>query len=156
MKGKKRQGSTLPMVIVTIVILVASIVDTGQTQTQRMFSYLKAKYTATSGTQLALGAYFENEDASPLKAEFRKRAEGQPNSAGPIRSKHKFKDGGEAEIEMTGAFVGATSGPENYYITIKSRSKLPNSEDYYEHIVKFNWASSGIRSEEGHLISSKK
>ena len=45
MKGKKRQGSTLPMVIVTIVILVAmigilaSIVDTGQTQTQRMFSY---------------------------------------------------------------------------------------------------------------------
>ena len=63
MKGKKRQGSTLPMVIVTIVILVAmigilaSIVDTGQTQTQRMFSYLKAKYTATSGTQLAWGAY---------------------------------------------------------------------------------------------------
>lgn len=162
MKGKKRQGSTLPMVIVTIVILVAmigilaSIVDTGQTQTQRMYNYLKAKYTATSGTQLALGAYFENEEVSPLKAEFRKRAEGNPNSAGPIKSKHKFKDGSEAEIEMTGAFVGATSGPENYYITIKSRSKLPNSDDYYEHIVKFNWASSGIRSEEGHLISTKK
>ena len=44
MKGKKRQGSTLPMVIVTIVLLVAmlgimaSIVDTGQVQTQRMYS----------------------------------------------------------------------------------------------------------------------
>lgn len=70
MKGKRRQGSTLPMVIVTIVLLVAmigilaSIVDTGQTQTQRMYSYLKAKYTATSGTQLAWGAYLE---ADPKK-----------------------------------------------------------------------------------------
>ena len=59
MKGKKRQGSTLPMVIVAIVLLVAmlgimaSIVDTGQMQTQRMYSYLKAKYIATSGSQLA-------------------------------------------------------------------------------------------------------
>ena len=90
MKGKKRQGSTLPMVIVTIVILVAmigilaSIVDTGQSQTQRMFSYLKAKYTATSGTQLAWGAYLDPVDGNPSSVyeEFYERAHSMnPSSA---------------------------------------------------------------------------
>ena len=80
MKGKKRQGSTLPMVIVAIVLLVAmlgimaSIVDTGQMQTQRMYSYLKAKYIATSGSQLAWGALGEGA-SSPLYAEFSRRAQ---------------------------------------------------------------------------------
>ncbi|KXT85007.1 hypothetical protein STRDD11_00609 [Streptococcus sp. DD11] len=162
MKGKKRQGSTLPMVIVTIVLLVAmigilaSIVDTGQVQTQRMYSYLKAKYVATSGSQLALGAYFEpqNKEPSSLNTEFRNRAQGRSRSTAPVTSTHTFKDGGTAEIEMNGKFDG--SGSENYNITIKSRSKLPGSEDYYEHVVIFNWATNGIRSEEGHLVSAQK
>lgn len=162
MKGKKRQGSTLPMVIVTIVLLVAmigilaSIVDTGQTQTQRMYSYLKAKYAATSGSQLALGAYFEPQNGNPssLNTEFRNRAEGRSRSTEPITATHTFKDGGVAEIEMTGKFDG--NGSENYNVTIRSKSKLPGSSDYYEHVVIFNWSTSGIRSEEGHLVSAQK
>ena len=162
MKGKMRQGSTLPMVIVAIVLVVAmigimaSIVDTGQAQTQRMFNYLKAKYVATSGSQLALGAYFEDEDASPLKAEFSRRANGQSNSTAAITSNHTFKDGGQVDIEMNGEFEGGNRSSENYLITIKSRSKLPGSQDYYEHVVVFNWSTSGIRSEQGKLISDQK
>ncbi|MBP2620306.1 hypothetical protein ACVRXQ_05885 [Streptococcus panodentis] len=162
MKGKKRQGSTLPMVIVTIVLLVAmigilaSIVDTGQVQTQRMYSYLKAKYVATSGSQLALGAYFENEGTSPLLAEFSRRAQGQSQTTTPVTSTHTFKDGGTADIEMNGAFDQGSRDSENYNITIKSKSKLPGSEDYYEHVVIFNWATRGIRSEQGHLVSVQK
>lgn len=165
MKGKKRQGSTLPMVIVTIVLLVAmigilaSIVDTGQTQTQRMFSYLKAKYTATSGTQLAWGAYLEadpKKNPSQLYQEFKNRANSPTPSNIPVKSTHTFKDGGVAEIEMNGKLEKGLRGPENYYITIKSRSKLAGSNDYYEHVVIFNFQSRGIRSEEGHLRTVNK
>lgn len=164
MKGTKRQGSTLPMVIVTIVLLVAmigilaSIVDTGQNQTQRMYNYLKAKYTATSGTQLALGAYFEPQNNQPSKifTEFSNRAQNKNQSTIPVIASHTFKDGGKVDIEMNGAFEKGTRNSETYNITIKSRSKLSGSDDYYEHVVTFNWATKGIRSEEGHLISGKK
>lgn len=162
MKGKKRQGSTLPMVIVAIVLLVAmlgimaSIVDTGQMQTQRMYSYLKAKYIATSGSQLAWGALGEGA-SSPLYAEFSRRAQDKEGRIpkDPIISTHTFKDGGKAEIEMNGAFEGDDRSPRNYVITIKSKSTLANSKDYYEHVVIFNWETQGIRSEEGNLISAK-
>ncbi|MCY7041924.1 hypothetical protein MK370_10380 [Streptococcus sanguinis] len=162
MKGKKRQGSTLPMVIVTIVLLVAmigilaSIVDTGQTQTQRMYSYLKAKYVATSGSQLAWGAYLGNGESSPLYKEFAQRATSPSPSTVPVKSTHTFKDGGIAEIEMNGELDKGIRGAENYYITIKSKSKLAGSDDYYEHVVVFNFQTRGIRSEEGHLKSAKK
>ena len=164
MKGKKRQGSTLPMVIVTIVLLVAmigilaSIVDTGQSQTQRMYNYLKAKYTATSGTQLAWGAYLDPVDGNPssVYAEFDERAHNVDPSTEPIKSTHTFKDGSVAEIEMNGQLVDGLTGPENYNITIKSKSKLAGSNDYYEHIVTFNYDTKGIRSEEGHLRSAQK
>lgn len=165
MKGKKRQGSTLPMVIVTIVLLVAmlgimtTIVDTGQVQTQRMYSYLKAKYIATSGSQLAWGAYLEadpQKNPSPLYQEFKNRANSSAPSRVPVKSTHTFKDGGVAEIEMNGELDRGMRGPENYYITIKSKSKLAGSNDYYEHVVVFNFQTRGIRSEEGHLKSAQK
>ena len=161
MKGKKRQGSTLPMVIVTIVLLVAmlgimaSIVDTGQVQTQRMYSYMKAKYAATSGSQLALGAYFGDEGGKILYNEFGARAESRNRSREPIKSTHTFKDGAKAEIEINGSFEGATSGSENYYITIVSKSYLTGSKSYYEHTVVFKWATSGILSEKGRLVTNE-
>ena len=161
MKGKKRQGSTLPMVIVAIVLLVAmlgimaSIVDTGQMQTQRMYSYLKAKYIATSGSQLAWGALGEGASSPLLYNEFGARAESRNKSREPIKSTHTFKDGAKAEIEINGSFERATSGSENYYITIVSKSYLTGSKSYYEHTVVFNWATSGIRTEKGRLVTNE-
>ena len=49
---------------------MVSIVDTGQVQTQRMYSYMKAKHAATSGSQLASRSYFGDEGEKILYNEF--------------------------------------------------------------------------------------
>ena len=135
--------------------IVASVVSTSNKQTQRLYSYLNAKYVATSGSQLALGAYFEGEKGhSSLYTEFQKRAEGHSSATTPVTSKHKFSFG-TADIVMTGAFTDGSRAKEDYYITIISKAKLPNSDDYYVHTVVFNFETSGIRSEKGGLESKK-
>ncbi|MDO4667866.1 MAG: hypothetical protein Q4A90_08525 [Streptococcus sp.] len=161
MKKRKYKGASLPMVIVTVVFLalmigiVASVVSTSNKQTQRLYSYINAKYVATSGSQLALGAYFEGEGGkSSLYTEFQKRAEGHSSATTPVTSIHKFSFG-TAEITMTGAFTDGSTAKEDYNITIVSRAKLLNSDDYYVHTVVFNFDTNGIRSEKGGLESKK-
>ncbi|MBP2624183.1 hypothetical protein [Streptococcus oricebi] len=163
MKDKKHKGATLPMVIIAIVLLTAaigitaSVLNTSYGQTQRMYNFLTAKYNAVSGSQLALGAYFEgNGKSSDLYSEFSKRAERKTSNSNKVLAAHQFKYGGQAEIEMSGEFLDGSTDRDDYYITITSRAKVANSNDYYVHTVVFNWATSGIRSESGGLESGTK
>lgn len=159
MKENKRKGVSLPMVIITMVIVtmvitvIASVIGTSAKQTQRMFDFMQAKYVATSGTQLALGAYNEGDGTkSPLFSQFDSWAKNPNSGEKKVTSRHQFKFGGEAEITITGNFDGGTS-PNDYYITIVSESKIRDSKDYYVHTVVFNQATSGIRSEKGSLVT---
>ena len=163
MKDQKHKGATLPMVIIAIVLLtaavgvIATVLSTSNGQTQRMYNFLTAKYNAVSGSQLALGAYFEGDGkSSDLYSEFSKRAERKTSNTAKVLAAHKFKYGGQAEIEMSGEFQNGSREREDYYITVTSRSRVANSNDYYVHTVVFNWATSGIRSEKGGLESGAK
>lgn len=168
MKGKKRKGASLPMVIIAMIIIVAmlaimaSVIDTANTQTVRMTQYLKAKYVATSGTQLALGAYHGKKGEPPtlLYTEFQQRANSRGRVNYPIvEATPEFKSG-KAEVTMSGAFSNDSSGnpstsSADYEITISSKAQIGNSNDYYVHTVVFNWDTNGIRSEKGGVQHSK-
>lgn len=146
------------MVIIIIVVttivagIVAMIIQTNATQTIRMSEYMKAKYVATSGTQLTLGAYFEKGASSPLYQEFSNRAQSNGKAREtPITAEHQFKNG-TAKITMTGGFEPTGSvNPSDYEVKIVSEAPLSNGNGTYVHTVTFNWETSGIRDESGGL-----
>lgn len=168
MRGKKRKGASLSMVIIAMIVItiivavMASVITTANAQTLRMSQYLKAKYVATSGTQLALGA-FHGEGGSnvptALRSEFERRSNQPVVKSEPITASHQFayqgNGYGTAEIEMTGDFLKDDQGkvistsPTEYYVTIKSKAQIGDSQDYYVHTVVFNVYTNGIRSEKG-------
>lgn len=176
MKGKKRKGASLPMVIIAMIVItilvavMASVITTANTQTVRMTQYLKAKYVATSGTQLALGAYHGKKgQLTTLRQEFEKRANNPQYKGEVVRSEHTFSYQGEtygqANIEMTGDFsmkdngstlTNKSTNSSDYMVTITSKARLGDSDDYYIHEVTFNIMSNGIRSEKGGLRKDAK
>ncbi|WP_394404945.1 hypothetical protein [Streptococcus sp. 20-1249] len=152
---KSRRGGTLSMVIITLVVvsamtmLMAQILSVSSTQTTQMYYYMDAKYIATSGSQLAMGAYFEgNGTTSDLYTEFSKRATGKTAMTEPVIAHHQFEHG-KADIRLTGEFKGSDHSSENYYVTVESKAKMVGSENYYVHRVTFNWSNPGLRSETG-------
>lgn len=162
MKTKQRKGATLGMVIIATIFIsiilvgIAFVVDTGSVQTLRTYRMLQAKYLATSGSQLAMGAYFGEETppnatpvTTPLFDEFASRASGTNRTPIEVKSTHQF-EGGKVEIMMTGDFQGAQT-PENYYVTVVSKAPIKDSNDVYVHEVEFNQQTSGIRSERTYL-----
>lgn len=159
---KKRKGGTLSMVIVMMVIvtatvaLIAGVLSTANRQTLRNYYYLDAKYVATSGSQLALGAFFEGDGkTSDLYTEFSKRASRQKNSEEKVTATHQFEHG-TAEITMTGEFSPQTSRSKNdYYVVLTSKAKVGHSGDYYVHTVRFNLENPALRTEKSGIHHSK-
>ena len=138
------------MVIITATVaLIAGVLSTANRQTIRRYHYLDAKYVATSGSQLALGAFFEGDGKkSDLYTEFSNRANGQRTSE-EVTATHRFEHG-TAEITMTGEFSPKDSKSRNdYYVTVTSKAKLGDSNDYYVHTVRFNLENPGLKTEKG-------
>ncbi|TCD46601.1 hypothetical protein D3X11_04245 [Streptococcus sp. X16XC17] len=128
---KKRKGGTLSMVVVMMVIvtatvaLMAGVLSTANRQTLRNYHYLDAKYVATSGSQLSLGAFFEGDGkTSDLYTEFSKRANRQKTSEEKATATHQFEHG-TAKITMTGEFSPKDSKSKNdYYVTVTSHGSF--------------------------------
>lgn len=154
MKKRKSKGSTLPMVIIALVVLamlsgiIAMTIQAANAQTLRVTEFMNAKYVATSGTQLALGAYYENDGNNNLYKLFENRAMGKDKSTTAVTSNHVFENG-TAQITMTGKFEPGSQMSSRYNITIETIAKIGLSEDNYKHVVEFNWETNGIRNESG-------
>lgn len=155
---KQRKGSTLTMVIIALVVisiisgLVAVTIQAANAQTLRVTEYMNAKYVATSGTQLALGAYYSENGKNDLYLLFENRAMGKNSDKKPVQSTHVF-DNGKAEVTMTGAFEPGSQMTSRYNITIVSRAQIGSSKDIYQHTVEFNWETNGIRNESGGIVN---
>lgn len=117
MRGKKRKGASLGMVVIamviitTLVVVVASVVNINASQTRLVRQYLKAKYRATSATQLALGAYYSDRDGtnaiSPENALydiFYNRVRGLDTNTNAVKSSYTDSDNQTVDIQVSGGF----------------------------------------------------
>lgn len=157
---KKRQGSTLIMVIITMIVstmfllIVLNIQQSGAAQTNFVAQHNKARYAAMSGSQIVIGALYKrqktNDDKSPIISELHTFFTQQANSGVArdtrIETDVTIADGVQARIVMVGKFEGDRVA-ENYVITIRSVVPMPQSAQKMVHETKINLTNPAVKSE---------
>lgn len=157
---KKRQGSALIMVIVTMVVLTAMLIiitqiqQVGATQTSFVAQYNKARYAAMSGSQITIGALYKrqqtNVETSPIASELHDFFAQQANSGivrdTRIETNITVADGLTARIIMVGQFDG-DAREDNYTITIRSMVPVAQGQQTLVHETRINLKNPTIKSE---------